>query len=93
MVKILQNIKKSESQKAMQLLGQAIRQRRKILQLTQGDLAAMAGMSKNLVCQIESGKMTVQTAKLLDLLDVLGLHFVLDNGSDRIFFKNEFLKR
>ncbi len=93
MVKNLKNIKESASRKAIQMLGQAIRQRRKILRLTQSDLAAMAGISKNLVCQIESGKATVQTAKLLDLLAVIGLHFVLDNGSDRIFFKDEFLKR
>ena len=60
---------------------------------TQGDLARLSGMSVNLVCQIENGKATVQTCKLLDLLSALGLHFVLADGQNRILLNDEFLKK
>ena len=74
MVKISKTKSETGSHKALHLLGKALKQRRKILRLTQGELAQMAGMSKNLVCQVENGKATVQACKLLDLLGVLGLH-------------------
>jgi len=86
-------INKNDSQKALQLLGKALKQRRKVLKLTQGDLARLSGMSVNLVCQIENGKATVQTCKLLDLLSALGLHFVLADGQNRILLNDEFLKK
>ncbi len=83
---------KIDSQKALQLLGKAIKQRRKVLKLTQTELARLADMSVNLVCQIENGKATVQACKLLDLISVMGLHFVLANGQARIFLSGEFLQ-
>lgn len=55
-----------------------IKQRRKLLRLTQEDVAAAAQVSPRLVGFIESGKPTVQLDGLERVLNVLGLHLKLD---------------
>jgi y4mF family transcriptional regulator len=77
------------NQQTMRTLGSAIRSRRKNLRLSQGELADLAGVSVNLLSQVEKGKTTTQICKLLDIISTLGLQFVLDDGKDRILIKNE----
>lgn len=55
-----------------------IKERRKLLRLTQEDLAAAAGVSPKLVGLIEAGKPTVQLDGLERILAVLGYSLNLD---------------
>lgn len=54
-------------------LGDALRARRRDLDLTQQDAADLAGVSERFVRLAESGKPSVRLDKLVDLLDALGL--------------------
>ena len=51
----------------------AIRRRRKALGLTQLELADLAEVSERLVRDVETGRVTVKTDKLLSILEALGL--------------------
>ena len=62
-------------------LGIAVRARRRELGLRQRDLADLAACSERFVHMLEHGKPTVQLAKLLDVLEVLGLGLTLRPGS------------
>jgi y4mF family transcriptional regulator len=62
-------------------LGQLIKNQRNLMKLSQTQLAQLAGVSLNLISQIESGKPRVQLIKLLDVLQVLGLQFKVESGS------------
>ena len=61
-------------------LGGAIKRRRKLLNLTQRDLADLAGCAERLVHEVESGKRTVRMDRLLALLAALGLQLRLEEG-------------
>ncbi len=63
--------------KTMQDIGAAVRQARKRMGVTQADLAMSAGTGLRFVVDVEKGKTTVQTGKLLDLLEALGLRMEL----------------
>lgn len=54
-------------------LAAAIRRRRRALGLTQIELARFAGCGPDFLYDLEAGKPTIQLAKLLDVLSVLGL--------------------
>jgi HTH-type transcriptional regulator/antitoxin HipB len=62
----------------------AIRGRRQALGLTQGELASMAGVSRDWVNAFEGGKPTVELAHVLRVLDALGLRLDLDEGGSRM---------
>lgn len=47
--------------------------RRVALGLSQGEVAARAGVSRKWLSDFESGKATVEVRKVLDVLEVLGL--------------------
>lgn len=51
---------------------------RKAADMRIDDLAATAGLSKQFVNDVELGKPTVQLARVLQLLDELGVHVYLD---------------
>ncbi len=51
-----------------------VRARREGLGLTQAELAELAGCSTRFVHTVEAAKPSVRFDKLLDVLDVLGLH-------------------
>ena len=55
------------------VLGAAIRQARKDQGLTQAQVAARAGVSRPWLSQMENGKRSVETGKVLAVLDVLSL--------------------
>lgn len=54
-------------------LADDVRDRRRILALSQADAADLAGVSERFVRSVEAGKDTVRLDKLVALLDVLGL--------------------
>lgn len=54
-------------------LGRAIRDRRKMLGMTQADLAMQAGVSTPTVSAIENGKETAQIGLVLQLCQDIGL--------------------
>ena len=70
-----QEIKDSES------LGDLIRLRRKDLNLTQAQLAALAQVSPRYVFDLEDGKSSVRLDKLLPVLETLGLTMSLKVGA------------
>lgn len=62
-------------------LARQVRARRKTLGLRQGELADLAGCSERFVYSLEQAKSTVQLAKTLDVLRVLGLDLEVVPGS------------
>lgn len=58
-------------------VGSRIRARRTELGLKQQELADLAGCSTRFVHTVEAGKVTVRLDKLLDVLEVLGLHLTV----------------
>jgi y4mF family transcriptional regulator len=57
----------------VEALARAVRRRREALHLRQEEVADLAGCSERFVYALERGKSTVQLAKTLDVLGVLGL--------------------
>ncbi|MFZ2955713.1 MAG: helix-turn-helix domain-containing protein [Candidatus Ozemobacteraceae bacterium] len=72
------------SKKAMQFLGRIIKEQRSGMQLSQTDLANLAGLSLNFVSQIEAGKTTAQIGKVIEILHALGMCFSLEYGKNCI---------
>ena len=58
---------------ASQHLGALLRERRRALELTQEDVAELAGTSQKTVSMLETGKPTARLDKLADVAEVLGL--------------------
>lgn len=58
-------------------LGALIRQQRKLLKLTQADLAGIGNTGNRFIVDLENGKPTVQLQKVLDVMDLLGLDMVV----------------
>ncbi|GAC1441322.1 MAG: hypothetical protein NVSMB55_08780 [Mycobacteriales bacterium] len=63
-------------------LGQALRDRRRDLRLTQQDVADLAEVSVRFLHELERGKPGVRFDKLLAVLRALGLHLQLAPGVD-----------
>jgi y4mF family transcriptional regulator len=63
-------------------LPQAIRRRRKELQLTQDDLAALADVSRRLVETVEAGQGSPRMSSVLSLCGALGLEVVVRPGRE-----------
>jgi HTH-type transcriptional regulator / antitoxin HipB len=59
-------------------LGSAIRERRRQLNLDQGDLAEEVGVSRKWVVDVEKGKPRAEIGLILRTLDVLGLRLSLE---------------
>jgi y4mF family transcriptional regulator len=57
--------------------GQAIRQRRRWLKVTQKQLAMTSGTGLRFIIDLEKGKPTCQLGKALDIVRVLGLKLEL----------------
>ena len=54
-------------------LAKIIRQTRKKQGLTQNDLAGLSGLGRRFISELEGGKPTAQVAKVLLVLNVLGI--------------------
>lgn len=59
--------------KDAQAFGQALRERRKELNLTQRQVAEASGVSLMFISELERGKPTAQLGKALGVADLLGL--------------------
>jgi HTH-type transcriptional regulator/antitoxin HipB len=57
-----------------------VRARRKSLNLTQAELADLAGVSPRYVYDLENEKATVALDRFLSVLDALGLRLLLSRG-------------
>lgn len=68
---------------SVQDVAAAVRGRRQALGLSQGELASMAGVSRDWMNYFEGGKPTVELAHVLRVLDALGLRLDLDEGGPR----------
>lgn len=66
---------------SIEALGAAIRARRKLLRLTQQQLADLAAVGVVFIHEAEQGKATMQLDKLLQVLEALGLQLRLTEGS------------
>lgn len=76
----------------IQELGQLIKKQRNQKNLSQTQLAHLAGVSLNLVSQIEAGKPRVQFVKLLQVLQVLGLQLKIELGPANLIIERKLLK-
>jgi y4mF family transcriptional regulator len=61
----------------MKELGRAIRDRRRELGYTQAFLADYAGVSASFLSELENGKETIQTGKMLEITSLLGMDICL----------------
>ena len=61
-------------------LGAAIRARRRELGVTQKDLAMTSGTGLRFIIDLEKGKPTCQTGKMLQVLQALGLDLAVVGG-------------
>lgn len=70
-------------------IGGAIKERRKQLGLGQAELAERAGVSRQWLIQVESGKPGVAMGTVLRLLNTLGLRFTLDTGDQPASYNDD----
>lgn len=70
-----------ERSENIDMIARTIRERRKLLRLTQEDVAAAAGVSPKLVGMVESGKPSVQLDGVQKILHVVGLTLTVTESS------------
>lgn len=63
------------------VMAAVVHSRRMALRLRQEELADLAGCSTRFVHDLEAGKQTLQLAKVVDVLDALGLHLEIADGA------------
>ena len=66
-------------------LGKIIRFHRKKSQLTQQELATLAGVGKTVVFDIEKGKRSIQMDTLMKVLNVLNIHLQFESPLMQVF--------
>ncbi len=59
-------------------IGEKIKERRKFLKITQGDLADISGISERTLRDIEKGLANPELESLMKLCEVLGLELTID---------------
>lgn len=59
-------------------LGAVVRNKRKVLRLTQKELADLSGCGPDFLYDLERGKPTVRLDKLVPVLEMLGLKFKVE---------------
>ena len=62
---------------SLEILGRIIRTKRRASSLRIDDAAALSGVSVDLLSRLENGKSGVSTARVLQVLDALGLTMVV----------------
>jgi y4mF family transcriptional regulator len=65
-------------------VARSIKKRRKLLGMTQYELAQIAGCGLDFIYDLENGKPTVRFDKLLAVIMALGLEFKLQDGKNGI---------
>ena len=68
--------------KDMKSLGDTIRKRRRELGYTQAYLADYAGVSASFLSELENGKETIQTGKMMEIISLLGLDMCIRNREE-----------
>lgn len=68
-------------------MGEAIRDRRKALRLTQEKLASLAGCTQLFIYEVEHGKTNPRFKNLLELIRILGLQMTLEEGKSTLAIK------
>ena len=68
-------------------VGSAVRARRRLLGLTQHELASLCGCGPAFLYQLENGKPTLRLDKLVDVLHVLGLQLALEAGQEKVVIR------
>jgi HTH-type transcriptional regulator/antitoxin HipB len=63
--------------------GKAIRERRKELHYTQGDLAEFTGLSVSFISELERGKTTAELGKALQLVQILGMDVFIEKRGQK----------
>ncbi|MDE0308428.1 MAG: type II toxin-antitoxin system Y4mF family antitoxin [Acidiferrobacterales bacterium] len=58
-------------------IGLLVRETRKLQRLTQGDLAVVCGTGKRFIVDLENGKPTCELAKVLNVVQLLGIEIQL----------------
>lgn len=61
-------------------LGLAVREFRERAGLTQAELAARTGLQRSYIAELESGKMTEQTRRIIELLRALGARITVQQA-------------
>lgn len=64
-------------------IGRTIRSTRKLLGVTQRDLALAAGTGVRFIIELEQGKSTCQIGKILDIMQVLNIQCTLSTPEDK----------
>jgi y4mF family transcriptional regulator len=72
--------KMKKREQNIQELGRLIKTQRNQMKLSQTQMAELAGVSLNLISQIELGKPRVQFIKLIQVLQTLGLQLKIELG-------------
>lgn len=70
-----------------QYLADLIRYHRKRSGLTQVELAAMAGVGKNLVYEVEQGKQSIRLDNLLKIMEILNIQLDFHSPLRESFFR------
>lgn len=65
-------------------VGEQIEQARARQRLTQADLAALVGVSRTYISELEGGKETTHLRRLVAVLDALGLELVVQPRTRRL---------
>ena len=63
-------------------LGNAIRSRRKELNYTQGYISEITGLSISFLSDLENGKPTAEIGKTIEVINLLGLDFLVEVRGD-----------
>jgi len=58
-------------------IGEVVKNRRKIMKLTQKDLASLCGVGTRFISELENGKKTLEIDKVLKVIKNLGLDVCL----------------
>lgn len=81
----------SKLESNIQNLGALIKKQRNHMNLSQTQLAQLAGVSLNLISQIEAGKPRVQFIKLIQVIQVLGLQLKAESGSSGLSIEKKLI--
>jgi transcriptional regulator with XRE-family HTH domain len=65
-------------------IGDAIRRNRQMAKMTQDDLAKRCGLSRNYICQIETGRKSPAFGTLNEIAHAIGVRIELIVGEDHV---------
>ena len=63
--------------KSIKEIARAIREQRKLLNLTQVEVAGLCGVGNRFIVELEQGKPTIEMAKALHISNMLGIKLLL----------------